>query len=1025
MGGLVPALRDNLEVHMSKRFRLRGSGRPTTAEAVAPVKPGEQLTVTVYVQRDPQGTPAPAAHELGRLAPGARSYLRPEEAVAAFGAAQSDLDAVAAFAREHELTVVEQSIAKRLVRVAGTAERLGEAFGVQLGHYEHPEGGLYRSYKGEVQLPAELAGVVEGVLGLDNRKMVRTRPHRSGRVGAEGEAGGSEPPANAYTPPQLAKLFDFPAGDGTGQCVAVLAFNGASTKGGYEPSALEGYFTKTLGQAAPTVTDVVVQGPGNQPGSGEGEDATGEVLLDLCTVGGVVPGAKVAVYFTEFTEEGWVNAIKAAVADTTNKPKVISCSYGNPEDDETKGAWTEQAVKLVNGAFEQAAAQGITICCASGDEGSADEPETKTPHVDFPASSPWVLGCGGIRLEANPAAGTISGEAVWNDLAKGEGATGGGVSRLFALPEWQAAADVPPNADGSGKTGRGVPDVASLADPETPMVVLSPNGQLGGVGGTSAAAPLWSALVALLNQLTGTPLGFCNPQLYAHLKSSLVDITQGNNGSYQAGPGWDPCTGWGRPDGARLLQALGGAHGPTPAPAASGGVAGGEGEREAAPVPAPAPAPAPAPGGVGPAPAPAPAAPKPAPSVTPLVPGLSSNAVGPEGQLFADPHPGEDEGSFQVDNTSDQYYKSPYYKSHENQLQPVPAPRVSPPRVNLAQVLGEGPLAPCVAAKRISFHAVGDTGPSSEAHVKTVAGVADAMAAEVAAAASGQGPMFLFHLGDVVYSFGEHQYYYDQFYEPFRAYDAPIFAIPGNHDAFPSEESENTESLFAFLRNFCAAAPGPSPDSGGLVRTAMNQPGVYFTLDAPFVSVIGLYSNVLEGPGVISSEGGRYEKVGDEQLEFLVAELERLKPQRVAGERAVILATHHPALSIDEKHGGARGLAEDIDRACVAAGLRPDVLLAGHAHLYQRYTRTVEGAEIPYIVSGSGGHNVTKPQANAAEATLPPGYARTVEPILEYGYLTLTVDASGKAPTLTVAFKPTSGSTGDSVTVNLSTRKIV
>jgi kumamolisin len=1024
---------------MSKHFRLRGSSRPTT-RAIEPVKPGERLTVTIYVQRDPQGTPAPTAHELGRLAPRARTYLRPEEAVAAFGAAPSDLDAVVAFAQAHKLKLVERSIAKRLVRVEGTAKQMGEAFGVELRHYKHPEGGTYRSYKGEVLLPAELAGVVEGVLGLDNRKMVRTRPHLSKRA-AEGEAGGSEPPANAYTPPMLAKLFDFPAGDGAGQCVAVLAFNGEGTKGGYEPSALEGYFTGTLKQATPTLTDVVVQGPGNDPGDGsEQSDATGEVLLDLCTVGGVLPGADVAVYFTEFTEEGWVNAIKAAVADTTNKPKVISCSYGNPED-EPKGAWTEQAVKLVNGAFEQAAAQGITICCASGDEGSADEPDTKTPHVDFPASSPWVLGCGGIRLEADPATGTITSEKVWNDLAKQEGATGGGVSRLFAVPEWQAAADVPANADKSGKTGRGVPDVASLADPETPMWVLSPNGQLGGVGGTSASAPLWSALITLLNQLTGTPLGFCNPQLYAHLKDSLVDIVSGNNGSYKAGPGWDACTGWGRPNGTLLLQALGAPVPPAEVPASGAGAGPASG---VAPVPpagpatgaAPAPeggsAPAPAPA-AAPAPGSAPAAPKPAPSTTPPVPGLSSNLVGPEGQLFADPHPGEDESAFQVDNTSDAYYKSPYYKAHEEQLQPVPPLRVSPAHMQLAQVIGAGPLAPCVAAKRISFHAAGDTGPSEASHVSTVASVADAMTAELGAAAPGEGPMFMFHLGDVVYSFGEHQYYYDQFYEPFRGYDAPIFAIPGNHDGFPSEESENTESLFAFLRNFCAATPGPSPDSGGLVRSAMNQPGVYFTLDAPFVSIIGLYSNVLEGPGVISSEGGRYPTLDERQLEFLTAELTRLKPQREAGERAVLLACHHPPLSVDEKHGGARGLTEDIDKACAAAGVRPDVVLSGHAHLYQRYTRTVEGAEIPYIVAGSGGHNVTKPKSNAAEATLPEGYAVAVEPLLDYGYLTLTVDMSGSSPTLTVAFKPTRGKsakddeppTGDTVTIDLATRKIV
>ncbi len=834
-----------------KRFALRGSSRPT-AKAIAlakpgdQLKPGERLTVTIYVQRDPQGTPAPTAHELGRLAPRARSYLRPEEAVAAFGAAQSDLDAVGRFAQEHKLKVIEQSIAKRLVRVTGTVKQLGDAFGVKLSHYEHPEGGTYRSYEGDVQLPAKLAGVVEGVLGLDNRKMVRTRPRRA----SEAEEGGQQPPTNAYTPPMLAKLFDFPAGDGAGQCVAVLAFNGQimstgqSALGGYKADELDSYFTDTLKQAAPAITDVVVQGPGNQPGNGEGDDVTGEVLLDLCTVGGVVPGANVAVYFTEFTEEGWVNAIKAAVADTTNKPKVISISYGNPEDDEAKGLWTEQAVKLVNGAFEQAAAQGITICCASGDDGSADEPATKVPHVDFPSSSPWVLGCGGMRLEADPATGKIASERVWNDLAKGEGATGGGVSRLFALPEWQTAADVPPNADRSARTGRGVPDVASLADPETPMWVLTAGGAPGGIGGTSAAAPLWSALIALLNQRTGTPLGFCNPQLYAHLKDSLVDITKGNNGSYKAGAGWDACTGWGRPDGTRLLQAL-----KAPAVPAE------------APGPAPAPAPAPAPGA-------APAAPKPAPSATPVVPGLGSNLVGPEGQLFADPNPGEDESAFQVDNTSDQYYKSPYYLSHQEQLQPIPAPRVSPPRMELAKVIGGGPLAPYLAAKRISFHAAGDTGPSEPRHIKTAAGVADAMTEDLKAAAAADAPAFLFHLGDVVYSFGEHQYYYDQFYEPFRAYDAPIFAIAGNHDGFPSEESENAESLFAFLRNFCAPAPGPSPDSGGLMRTAMNQPGVYFTLDAPFVSIIGLYSNVLEGPGVISSEGGRYPALDDQQLEL-------------------------------------------------------------------------------------------------------------------------------------------------------------
>jgi DNA repair exonuclease SbcCD nuclease subunit len=230
-------------------------------------------------------------------------------------------------------------------------------------------------------------------------------------------------------------------------------------------------------------------------------------------------------------------------------------------------------------------------------------------------------------------------------------------------------------------------------------------------------------------------------------------------------------------------------------------------------------------------------------------------------------------------------------------------------------------------------------------------------------------PGFFFHLGDVVYNFGEGQYYYDQFYEPFRDYDRPIFAIPGNHDGMVFGDSPDTPSvatLTAFLRNFCADSPGPSPDAGGLVRSTMTQPGVYFTLDAPFVSIVGLYTNVIDGgPGVISSEDGHYPSMNDDQLTFLTGELERLKPAREAGERAVLIACHHPPVSADSKHGGTTGLANDIDSACRQAGLWPDAVLSGHAHLYQRFTREVDGREIPYVVSGSGGFAATPPQGGA------------------------------------------------------------
>ena len=184
-------------------------------------------------------------------------------------------------------------------------------------------------------------------------------------------------------------------------------------------------------------------------------------------------------------------------------------------------------------------------------------------------------------------------------------------------------------------------------------------------------------------------------------------------------------------------------------------------------------------------------------------------------------------------------------------------------------------------------------------------------------------PAFFFHLGDVVYEFGQDQYYYDQFYEPFREYDRPIFAIPGNHDGVVYGDSTTTPAvptLQAFMRNFCAAQPGPAADAGALVRSTMNQPGVYFTLDAPHVSIIGLYSNVLEGPGVISSQGGHYPTMNDDQLTFLTEELKRLAPARAAGQLAIVLATHHPPASADAKHGGGTGLATDIDSCCQQAG---------------------------------------------------------------------------------------------------------
>jgi calcineurin-like phosphoesterase family protein len=411
--------------------------------------------------------------------------------------------------------------------------------------------------------------------------------------------------------------------------------------------------------------------------------------------------------------------------------------------------------------------------------------------------------------------------------------------------------------------------------------------------------------------------------------------------------------------------------------------------------------------------------------------------AGEGGRLFADPEPAPDEVSFQVDNTSSAYYESTYYKLHKEDLQAIPEAPTSRRRVDLADVLQPEFLAAITDTKRISFHAVGDTGAAKVNSFQTAkqaleneASVADAMARDVQAGGP-TGPAFFFHLGDLVYNFGEGQYYYDQFYEPFRAYDRPIFAIPGNHDGmvFGDEpDLPRVPTLAAFLRNFCAEKPGPSPDAGTIVRSTMDQPAVYFTLDAPFVSIVGLYTNVLESPGVISSQGGAYPTLaGDEQLHFLRDELQRLAPARKAGERAVIVACHHPPASVDAKHGGGSGLAADIDAASRAAGFWPDAVLSGHAHLYQRFTRRVDGREIPYVVAGSGGFAATRPIGGLPQTPVTVGeYTLDEAPIVEFGYLTVTVDMTGRDHHLTIEFNDrTNTHIHDTTRLNLKTGKIL
>ncbi len=409
----------------------------------------------------------------------------------------------------------------------------------------------------------------------------------------------------------------------------------------------------------------------------------------------------------------------------------------------------------------------------------------------------------------------------------------------------------------------------------------------------------------------------------------------------------------------------------------------------------------------------------------------TSTLTGPKGQFYAEPKATPDENAFQINNTSDKYYNSPYYLLHKSQVQAIPPARNGvPPYLKLEDFIPKEITDAINRAGTITFHAVGDTGAAkvnarqtAATSIGNEAGVADAMATDVINGGP-SGPAFFFHLGDVIYNFGEAQYYYDQFYEPFRDYDRPIFAIPGNHDGMvfgQGSSGPQVPSLDAFLTNFCAA----SPDAGAMVRSVMTQPAVYFTLDAPFVSIIGLYSNVMDtGGGIISSQGGHFPLVND-QLDFLTAELSRLKRDRAAGNRAIVIAVHHPPLSVDAKTGGTGGLMADIDSCCKAAGLWPDLVLSAHAHLYQRFTRMVNGRQVPYIVSGSGGFAATPPMQTAPPAgTVIGDHTLEVTPMVRFGYLTISTDPK----TLNVVFKtaPRGGPVTqlDSVTVDLATGKI-
>jgi hypothetical protein len=524
---------------------LEGSERRPAvgARRLQNADPDQTVNVTLCIRRRLEAPSLPDQDHWMKTLPGHRKFLSKKEFTAQYGAAQSDLDKVTEFARNSGLAVVWTDIAQRVVIVSGTVAQMNKVFHADLGLYERGKE-KYRGREGFISLPNEVADLVEGVFGLDNRKMARRASNFS--------------PANSLTPLQVAKYYNFPAGNAASQTIGVFEFSDpVAGDAGYVPSDVSDYFTTNKGigpgLSSPTLTDVPINGAANSPGT----ENDFEVLIDICVAGAVAQQASINVYFTTWDENGWVLAIKEAVHPTKGEtsPSALSISWGWGEFETADNvSWTQMAMNQVSAMFQEAAAAGISIFVASGDYGSDCELGDGKAHVFYPASDPWITSCGGTEIGSE--SGSYA-EVTWPD-------TGGGISAAFPLPAWQADADVPVSVNSGHAAGRGIPDIAGFANGYS---VVQGGTTQGPFPGTSETAPLYAGLIALLNENLGQPVGYLNPTLYALAADPGVtgvfrDINDGTsnaqNGApgYKSGPGWDACTGLGVLDGGNLLIEL-------------------------------------------------------------------------------------------------------------------------------------------------------------------------------------------------------------------------------------------------------------------------------------------------------------------------------------------------------------------------------------------------------------------------------------------------------------------------------------
>ena len=541
---------------------LTGSKRPAKSGArrISDSDPNSQMEVTLSLR-------APSLPGANNMPP---ATLTREQFAAQYGASADDAQKVSEALGKCGLKVEEISLPGRSMRVSGPVSAMEEAFQTRLGVYRSADQGDYRGREGSIEIPTELAGIVTGVFGLDERRVARRKSTRAASAPVATPAAAAAPTLMPMGPADFEKRYGFPANQGQGQQIGIAEF-----EGGYFASDLQAFCTKynlpvpnittvSVGISSLTLAQIKALPPQKR---NEELDSSIEVNMDIQIVSGLCPKAEIFVYFAPFTQKGWVDLLNKIISGSPAKPVTLSVSWGAPEDSPD---WTSTARTEINDRLQAAAMLGITVCISSGDDGSGDEMTDGKAHVDFPSSSPFVLSVGGTMLTgaaANPTE-QVWWEAPGERTSNGGGAGGGGVSVEFPRPNWQNVTVKSLNSPSID--GRVLPDVSALAGP--PLYDLIFMGQDFPNGGTSASAPLWASLTARINSALPAKFQqrFLTPLMYGNAANGkprgvtgCTDITVGQNASnpepgvgYQAGPGFDAVSGWGTPIGTALLQVL-------------------------------------------------------------------------------------------------------------------------------------------------------------------------------------------------------------------------------------------------------------------------------------------------------------------------------------------------------------------------------------------------------------------------------------------------------------------------------------